>query len=138
MEKETAIEAIKELFEEFETVFMVEPQLDRLENIFNLIEAKYRNIKKQQVIADKIVENGVSEDDQLLSSEKEIGKMIIFKLLKLMLSIKRSSESLEAMMSVVKKMTEVMQSLKSNASGLERLPVPTWNGSRRSYPTWKK
>ena len=33
---------------------------------------------------------------------------------------------------------EAMQGPKSVANGLERLPVPNWNGSRRSYPTWKK
>ena len=27
---------------------------------------------------------------------------------------------------------------KPSKSGLERLPVPSWDGSRRMYPTWRK
>ena len=42
--RDNAIQSIQELFEEFETVLTVEPNLDRLETIFNLVEAKYRNI----------------------------------------------------------------------------------------------
>ena len=36
-------------------------------------------------------------------------------------------------------MAEVLESSssKSKASGLERLPVPDWDGARRSYSTWK-
>lgn len=34
-------------------------------------------------------------------------------------------------------MAENMQS-KPHASGLERLPAPSWDGSRKAYLTWKK
>ena len=47
-------------------------------------------------------------------------------------------DSLEAMTPAVTKMAEAMQGSKPSASGLEKLPVPIWDGSRRSYSTWKK
>ncbi len=47
-------------------------------------------------------------------------------------------DELEPMTSAVTRMAEVMQGSKPRASGLERLSVPTWDGSRRSYHTWKK
>ena len=57
--RDNAIHALKEFFEEFETVFEVGPQLKRLEGIFTILESKYRSFKKQQeVIADKYVEAG--------------------------------------------------------------------------------
>ena len=46
--RDNAIQSIRELFEEFETVLAVEPNLERLEIIFNLVETKYRQIEKQQ------------------------------------------------------------------------------------------
>jgi hypothetical protein len=53
----------------------VEPNLDRLETIFNLVEAKYRNIKKQQeTIADRIVEDSLSEADPMFKSNSEVGE----------------------------------------------------------------
>ena len=55
----------------------MEPQLDRLESIFNLVEAKYRNIKKQQeTIADRIVDDGLLEDDQMLKSNQKVGEKL--------------------------------------------------------------
>jgi hypothetical protein len=51
-----------------------------------------------------------------------------------------NSKSLEAMTSAVTKMAEALEgsNSKSKASGMERLPVPSWDGCRRSYSTWKK
>ena len=73
--RDNAIQSVQELFEEFEAVLTVEPNLDRLETIFNLVEAKYRNIKKQQeTIADRIVEDNLSEPDEMLKSNSEVGK----------------------------------------------------------------
>ena len=75
--RDNAVQSIQELFEEFETVLTVEPNLDRLETIFNLVEAKYRKIKKQQeTIADRIVEDSLSEADQMLKSNSEVGEKI--------------------------------------------------------------
>ena len=46
--RDNAVLTLKELFEEFEEIYSIEPQLERLESTFKIIEAKYRNIKKQQ------------------------------------------------------------------------------------------
>ena len=150
--RDNAIQTIKELFEEFEEVFSIEPQLERLESTFKIIEAKYRNIKKQQeLIADKIVEDGGSEENQLLSANQKVGESLKENYLNVAKAyavyqkkLSQSSpptvnpDSLEAMTSAVTKMAEAMQGSKPSASGLEKLPVPTWDGSRRSYSTWKK
>ena len=104
-------------------VFSIEPQLERLESTFKIIEAKYRNIKKQQeVIADKIVEDGGSEEDQLLSDNQKVGASLKDNYLKVAKAYaayqKKLSQpspptvnpdTLEAMTSAVTKMTEAMQ-----------------------------
>ena len=149
--RDNAIQAIKELFEEFEEIYSVQPQLERLQSTFNIIEAKYRNIKKQQeIIADKIIEDGVAETDQLLSANQKVGESLkdtYLKVAKVYAAYQKSPtqatatipNSLEVMSSAVTKMAEALQATKSDSSrGLERLPVPTWDGTRRSYKTWKR
>ena len=75
--RDNAVLTLKELFEEFKEFYSVEPQLERLESIFKIIEAKYRNIKKQQeLIADKIIEDGMSEAEQSLSANQKVGESI--------------------------------------------------------------
>ena len=72
--RDNAIQSIRELFEEFETILAVEPNLERLEIIFNLVETKYRQIKKQQeALADRIVEDGQPEADEMLKANSEVG-----------------------------------------------------------------
>ena len=44
---------------------------------------------------------------------------------------------LKAMTSVVTKMADVLSSQKNANHGLEKLSVPTWDSSRKSYTTWK-
>jgi hypothetical protein len=150
--RDNAIQTIKELFEEFEEIYSVEPQLERLESTFKIIETKYRNIKKQQeIIADRIVEDGVSEGDELLLTNQKVGEGLkdnYFKVAKMYAAYQKkfsqptppmvNPDQLEAMTSAVTRMAEVLQGSKPSASGLERLSVPTWDGSRRSYPTWKE
>ena len=141
--RDNAVLTLKELFEEFKEFYSVEPQLERLESIFKIIEAKYRNIKKQQeLIADKIIEDGVSEAEQSLSANQYLKVAKIFGAYQKHLSQPTSPtvnpNSLEAMTSALTKMAEAMQGPKLVANGLERLPVLNWDGSRRSYPTWKK
>ncbi|XP_020893926.1 uncharacterized protein LOC110233025 [Exaiptasia diaphana] len=49
--------------------------------------------------------------------------------------------ALQAMTAAVTKMAEALQASSTKPSGttsLERLPVPTWDGNRRTYATWKK
>lgn len=45
--RDNAIKTINELFKKFEEIY-TEPQLERLENTFKIIEAKYRNIKSNK------------------------------------------------------------------------------------------
>ena len=47
------------------------------------------------------------------------------------------TSSMSTMTSAVTKMADTLGS-KPNLNGLQRLPVPTWDGGRRSYSTWKK
>ena len=152
--RDNAIQSIRELFEEFETVLAVEPNLERLEIIFDLVETKYRQIKKQQeALADRIVEDGQPEADEMLKANSEVGGKLkkdylelakTFAVYQKKLSSTKSpadnSKSLEAMTSAVTKMAQVLEgsNTKLKASGLERLPVPSWDGCRRSYSTWKK
>ena len=52
----------------------MEPNLERLEIIFNLVETKYRRINRQQeALADRIVEDGPPEADEMLKSNSEVG-----------------------------------------------------------------
>ena len=148
--RDNVIRAIKELFEEFEEIYSIRPQVERLESTFNIIEAKYRDIKKQQeIIADKIVEGAVEEPDEFLSTNQTVGQSLkdeYLKVAKAYAAYQKTSsqptvtvpDPLQAMTSAVTKMAEVLQAAKSGTRGLESLPVPTWDGSRRSYKTWKK
>ena len=54
-----AVGILNESMEEFETIFAVKPGLERLEPVFNLVESKYRSVKKQQeMILDQLIEEG--------------------------------------------------------------------------------
>ena len=139
-----------DLFEEFEAVFAVQPQPKRLEAVLNQLETKYRNIKKQQeVIADRLVEEDTGPESDSASANQKVGDKVKVDYLEiaqkyaayqkehsLQKSIK-SSWALEAIASAVKNRAENMSS-KPNISGLERLSVPTWDGNRKSYATWKR
>ena len=41
------------------------------------------------------------------------------------------------MTTAVTKMADVLGSQKTASHGLEKLSVPTWDGNRKSYATWK-
>ena len=45
-----AVGILAELMEEFEAIFAVKPGLEILETVFNLVESKYRSVKKQQEV----------------------------------------------------------------------------------------
>ena len=150
MQKDNAILTIKELFEEFEELHNLEPQLKHLENTFKIIESKYWNIKKQpELIADRLVEDDNCDEEQL-SANRKVGESLKDQYLNIakqfttyqkkfsppVPSSNTTPESLETMTVAVTEMAEVLEGTKS--SGLERLSVPICDGSRRSYPTWKK
>ena len=56
-------------------------------------------------------------------------------------NIKKSSvehNALDVMAEAVTKMAEVFGSQKKTNQGLEKLSVPTWDGNRKTYATWKR
>ena len=154
---ENSGEIFYELIEEFEIIFLVKPELKTLETAFHQVETRYRLIKKQQeTILDRLVDDSTDTDEQLLLTTKKLGDKVKADFLQIALKFaayqkeqnssetSKSSVTLEAlpssmssMSTAVAKMADTLGS-KPNSSGLQRLPVPTWYGSRRSYATWKK
>ena len=143
-----AVGILNELMEEFETVFSVKPGLERLETVFNLVESKYRFVKKQQeTILDKLIEEGASPEDELVLTNQKVGEKVKADFLQIALKhaayqsenslpkVSAHTETLKTMTSAVEKMATV---LGSKPSSLERLTVPNWDGSRRTYQTWKR
>ena len=47
--RDIAIASLDELFEEFDVLYQVEPELIALENVLAEIAVKFRSVKKQQV-----------------------------------------------------------------------------------------
>ena len=147
-------EIFYELIVEFEIIFSVKPELKTLETAFNQVDTRYRLIKKQQeTILDRLVDDSTDTDEQLLLITKKLGDKVKADFLQIALKFasyqkeqnssetSKSSVTLEALTSsmstAVAKMADTLGS-KPNLSGLQRLPVPTWDGGRRSYATCKK
>ena len=139
---------LMELMEEFETIFAIRSGLERLETVFNLVESKYRSVKKQQeVISDKLIEEGASSEDELVLMNRKLGDKVKADFLQIALkyaayqsennhpSVPDHTEILKTMSSAVEKMAAAMG---SKPSSLERLTVPIWDGSRRTYQKWKR
>lgn len=149
--RDNAMHALKELFDEFEAIYSVQPELKLLATIFNEIESKYRAIRKQiEVIADRLVEENVTSEDERITENLRSGDESKAKYLEILqryasyqkeLSAPQntsdSSTVLEAVAEAVKQMAESIAT-KPKASGLERLSVPSWDGYRKTYATWRK
>ena len=148
--RDIAIASLDELYEEFNMLYQVEPELIALENVYKEIAIRFRGVKKQQTtIAEKLVESGETESAEM-NANKQIGdkvksdyfkcseKFIVYKK-KCYAERKPSSdhEKLEAMTCAVTKMADVLSSQKNTNHGLEKLSVPNWDGSRKNYATWK-
>ena len=154
---DNAVKLWYELMEEFETIFSVKPELKTLEAAFSLVETKYRLVKKQQeTILDRLVDEGTGPEDELVLATKKAGDKTKADFLQITLkfaayqkeqnSSKNSNNattlealtlSMSSMTSAVQKMADNIGSKPSNSS-LQRLPVPVWDGTRRTYATWKK
>ena len=153
-----AVRILDELIEEFEIIFSVKPELKTLEAGFNQVEARYRLIKKQQeTVLDRLVDEGNATDEELSLTIRKIGDKVKADFLQIALKFtayqkeQNSSETsskdsaiLEALTSPMSSMTSAVAKMadtlgsKPTLSGLQRLPVPTWDGGRRSYAAWKK
>ena len=145
---DNAVRILDELIEEFEIIFSVKPEFKTLEAAFNQVEARYRLIKKQQeTVLDRLVDEGNATDEELSLTTRKIGDKVKAAYQKEQNSSETSSNdsailealtsSMSSMTSAVAKMADTLGS-KPTLSGLQQLPVPTWDGGRRSYAAWKK
>ena len=70
------IASLDELYEEFNILYQVEPELIALENVHKEIATKYRSVKKQQsTIAERLIESGETENDEM-SVKNQIGDKV--------------------------------------------------------------
>ena len=130
-----AVGILTELMEEFEAIFAVKPGLERLETVFNLVESKYRSVKKQQeVILDKLIEEGASSEDEMVLMNRKFGDKVKADFLQIALKyavyqsenslpkVPDHTENLKMMTFAVEKMALAIES--KPPSSLERLTVP--------------
>ena len=136
---------LDELLEEFEVIYAAKPQLARLQTIFAEVESKYRTLRKQIAhIADKLIEEG-AEDEEVQTYWSQGGKAKTAYLNAAQRFAQYESEycektednSLQEMTAAITKMAKALES-KQNQGVLEKLPVPSWDGNRRTYATFKK
>ena len=74
--RDIVIASLDELYEEFNILYQVEPELIALENVHKEIATKYRSVKKQQsTIAERLIESGETESDEM-SANKQIGDKV--------------------------------------------------------------
>ena len=149
--RDVAIKSLYELFEEFQVVYGIEPELETLEKVYKEIEMKFRTVKKQlEVISDKITENGISEDETVVKAHEKVGievKEIYLKCTasfatyqkqysKKRITLENQALAIGQMNSALK---EMVLECKTNdkSHGLEKISVPSWDGKRRTYNTWK-
>ena len=72
--RDNILSSLHELFEEFELVIAIEPELNTVKNIYAQIEPKYRLLKKQlEAVTDKAIELGLPSDNEILSKNSEVG-----------------------------------------------------------------
>ena len=143
-----AVGILNELMAEFEAIFAVKPGLERLEAVFSLVESKYRAVKKQQeAILDKLIEEGASPEDEMVLTNRKLGDKVKADFLQIalkyaayqsenaLLKVPDHTETLKTMTSAVEKMAVATG---SKPSSLEQLKVLNWDGSQRTYQTWKR
>ena len=71
-----AIASLDELYEEFNILYQVEPEIIALENLHKEIATKYLSVKKQQLtIAERLIKSGETETDKM-SANKQIGDKV--------------------------------------------------------------
>ena len=71
--RDIAIASLDELYEEFNMLYQVEPELIALENVYKEIAIRFRGVKKQQTtIAEKLIESGETESAEM-NANKQIG-----------------------------------------------------------------
>ena len=74
--RDIAIVSLDELYEEFNMLYQVEPELIALENVYKEIAIRFRSVKKQQTtIAERLIESGETESAEM-SANKQIGNQV--------------------------------------------------------------
>ena len=103
--------------------------------------------KQQETITDRLIETGYTEEQ--LKANQQVGDKVrgdFLKYSEIFATYQKACNSqepalkhdaLEAMTTAVTKMADVLGSQKTASHGLEKLSVPTWDGNRKSYATWK-
>lgn len=152
---QNASHSFYELLEEFETIYSTKPQLERLKTTFTEVEAKYRVVRKHvEHIADRLVDEDAPDEtaqdnwkfgakvkaDYLAAAQKfaMYENECSVKSVKLENEKTDSTESLEVMTAAITKMAKALEAKSTSPVGLERLSVPSWDGTRRTYATFKK
>ena len=146
--RDSTIVTLYELLEEFQVLYKVQPVLSALENVYKEMEIKYRSVKEQQeTITDRLIETGSTEEQ--LKANQQIGDKVrgdFLKYSEIFATYQKACtfqepplkhDALEAMSTAVTKMADVLGSQKTASHGLKKLSVPTWDGNRKSYATWK-
>ena len=70
--RDIAIASLDELYEEFNILYQVEPELIALEDVHKEIVTKYRSVKKQQsTIAERLIDPAKTESDQMSANTQQ-------------------------------------------------------------------
>ena len=112
------------------------------------MEIKFRSVKiQQETITDRLIETGSKEE--LLKANQQVRDKVrgdFLKYRQIFATYQKACNSqerllkhdaLKAMTTAVTKMAHVLGSQKTASHELEKLSVPTWDGNRKSYATWK-
>ena len=115
--RDSTIASLNDLFE-FHVFYQVEPSLSSLENVYKQVKSKQRSVKKQQdTIADRLTESASEElqtKNQVVGDEakakflKYAERFAIYQKSFVIEKLLFKQEVLEAMTSVVTKMTDVL------------------------------
>lgn len=65
--RDMAIKSLYDPFQELQVAYGIKPELETLEKVYKEIETKFRTVKKQLgIVSDKIIENGIPEDEAVM------------------------------------------------------------------------
>jgi len=72
--RDSTIGSLCDLLEEFNMLFEVQPVRNILENVYKEVEIKYRSVKKQETIADRLCEVSTEGSKELVKVNQELGE----------------------------------------------------------------
>lgn len=149
--RDNAVHSLNEFFGELEAIFSVQLEPTLLEATFSQIESKYRGVKKQlEAIADRLVEDGLTAEDERTVENLTVGSKIKTSYLKIAQKyagfqkgptpLQNTSHNFAVLGEVVDAVKQMAESIasKPKVSGLERLSVLTCMGLVRVMLSGKK